>query len=327
MCIRDSAKGPAAVSGRQRFIADYLREDVLDHLPPDVQGFLLQTSLLDSLCGSLCDAVTGKQNGQTMLEALERENLFITPLDHERTWFRIHPLFAEFLRSELDRRYAGEVAELHRRAAAWYAAHDLPEQAFRHAVAGDHAEGVVEIIDKYFNAKLNGGELNVVQRWIDSLPAAWYEIYPVLELMRVGLLAYSGAFEACVRLVDDIERRLQPARREDKRWQLARVLAVRCFIACFQNDMMGAETYADRALRDLSDNDGGFRPVIYGALGDSYRRNGRWEEAEECYLKALEVTHSPSVRVHSAHVFGALADLELRPVSYTHLTLPTKRIV
>jgi ATP/maltotriose-dependent transcriptional regulator MalT len=83
-----------------------------------------------------------------MLENLERENLFITPLDDERAWFRFHPLFADFLRGELERRRADEVPELHRRAAAWYAAHDLPDQAFRHAVAGDHAERVIEILDK-----------------------------------------------------------------------------------------------------------------------------------------------------------------------------------
>ena len=306
------AEDMALVSGRQRFIADYLNEDVLEHLPSGMQDFLLKTSLLDRLCGPLCDSVTGEQSGQAMLETLERENLFIVPLDDRREWFRYHSLFVDFLRGELDRRHPNEITELHRRAARWYLRHDLPEQAFRHAVAGDQVEQVVEILDKYFTAKLNGGEFKVVERWIDSLPAAWYAAYPVLDLMRAGLLAYSGEFEACVRLVDEIERRLVPAESESARWQLARVLAVRCFIACIQNDLPQAETYADRALRDLPVEDLGFRPGVYGALGDAYRRNGRWEQAKECYLNALEVTHSPTVRLHSAHVFGALADLELR---------------
>ena len=302
----------AIISGRQRFIADYLSQDVLDQLPVDVRGFLLRTSHLERLCAPLCEAVTGTSGGQRMLEHLERQNLFVQAMDDERAWFRFHPLFADFLRSELDRRYADEVAGLHRRAAAWYAAHDLPEQAFRHAVAGDDVDQVIEILDKYFNAKLNGGELRVVESWIDSLPAAWFATYPALDLMRAGLLAYTGAFEACVRLVNDIEQRLVAVESEDTHWQLAKVLAVRCFIACSQNDLARAETYADRALRDLPDKDVGFRPGVYGALGDAYRRNGRWEEAKECYLTALEVTHSPSVRLFSAHVFGALADLELR---------------
>ena len=302
----------ATISGRQRFIADYLSQDVLDQLPADVRGFLVRTSHLERLCAPLCEAVTGTSGGQRMLEHLERQNLFMQALDDERVWFRFHPLFADVLRSELDRRHPDEVAGLHRRAAAWYAAHDLPEQAFRHAVAGDDVDQVIEILDQYFNAKLNGGELKVVESWINSLPTAWSATYPALDLMRAGLLAYTGAFEACVRLVDDIEQRLVGIESEDTHWQLAKVLAVRCFIACTQNDLARAETYADRALRDLPDKDVGFRPVVYGALGDAYRRNGRWEEAKECYLTALEVTHSPSVRIFSAHIFGALADLELR---------------
>ena len=310
-------RGPTApvaaiISGRQRFIADYLSQEVLDQLPVDVRGFLLRTSHLERLCAPLCEAVTGTSGGQRMLEHLERQNLFVQAVDDERSWFRFHPLFADFLRSELDRRYANEVMGLHRRAAAWYTAHDLPEQAFSHAVAGDDVDQVIDILDRYSNAKLNGGELKVVESWIDSLPAAWSATYPALDLMRAGLLAYTGAFEACVRLVDDIEQRLAAVESEDTHWQLAKVLAVRCFIACAQNDLVRAETYADRALRDLPDKDVSFRPGVYGALGDTYRQNGRWEEAKACYLTALEITHSPSVRLFSAHVFGALADLELR---------------
>jgi LuxR family maltose regulon positive regulatory protein len=302
----------AIISGRQRFIADYLSQDVLDQLSEDVRGFLLRTSHLERLCASLCEAVVGTSGGQRMLEHLERQNLFVLALDDERAWFRFHPLFADLLRSELDRRHADEVAGLHRRAAAWYVRHDLPEQAFRHAVAGDDVNQVIEIFDKYFTAKLNGGELKVVGSWIDSLPGEWSAAYPALDLMRVGLLAYTGAFDACVLLVDAIEQRLVAVESEDTRWQLARVLAVRCFIACTQNDLARAETYADRALRDLPAKDVGFRPGVYVSLGDAYRRNGRWEEAKERYLTALKVTHSPTVRLFSAHVFGALADLELK---------------
>ncbi|HEX9838539.1 MAG TPA: tetratricopeptide repeat protein, partial [Anaerolineales bacterium] len=307
-----ASTGMAIISGRQHFIADYLSEDVLNQLPADVSGFLLKTSILERLSAPLCDAVTGTLDGQSMLERLERENLFVQALDDERTWFRYHPLFADFLRGELDRRHSDEVAELHRRAARWYLSQDLPEQSFRHAVAGDHAERVIEIFDKYFNAKLSGGELKVVEAWIELLPAVWYTRYPVLGLMRAGLLAYTGAFEACIRLVDEIEQRLVAAESRDTHWQLAMVMAVRCLIACVQNDLARAETYADHALRDLPEEDVGFRPAVYGALGDAYRRNGRWGEAKESYLKALELTHAPAVRLHSAHVFGALADLELR---------------
>jgi LuxR family transcriptional regulator, maltose regulon positive regulatory protein len=300
------------VSGKHRFIADFLSEDVLAPLTADLRQFLLQTSILDSLSGTLCDAVTGRQDSQQMLEMVERENLFLVPLDDSRQWFRYHRLFADFLYEELKQRHSDEVADLHRRAAGWYLEHDLPESAFHHAVEGSDAELVVQIFDRYGNAKLNGGEIRVVGRWVDSLPAEWYAAYPMLGLARVGFLAYSGAFEASIRCLDEVEQRLTPADSKDRRWQLARVTAVRCYFACIQNNLARAEAYADRALQELSEEDLNWRPGVYAALGDAYRRNARWEEAKTCYLKALTVTESPGLRFMSAHGFGALADLALR---------------
>jgi LuxR family maltose regulon positive regulatory protein len=300
------------VSGRHRFIADFLSEDVLAPLEADKRQFLLQTSILDSLCGSLCDAVIGNTGSQEMLEILERQNLFLVPLDDNRQWFRYHRLFADFLLEELKQQHPDMLGVLHHRAARWYLEYELPEQAFHHAVEGSDAELVVQIMDRYGNAKLNSGEIRLVGRWVDSLPAEWYSAYPVLGLARVGFLAYTGAFEASVHYLDQVEQRLVPAQSEDTRWQLSKVIAVRCYMACMHNDLSRAETYADRALQELPEDDLNWRPGVYGALGDTYRQHGRWEEAKSCYLKALPVTDSPVVRVMSAHVFGALADLALR---------------
>jgi LuxR family maltose regulon positive regulatory protein len=187
------------VSGRHRFIADYLSEDVLAPLPDGMRHFLLQTSILERLCGALCDAVTGVEDGQEMLETLERENLFLVPLDDNREWFRYHRLFADFLQEEVNRRHLDKVADLHRRAARWYLAHDLPEQAFRHAVDGDDVELVIQILERYFPVKLLGGEIRVVERWLDSLPEEWHSGYPMIGLVRAGILLSTGQFDACVR--------------------------------------------------------------------------------------------------------------------------------
>jgi LuxR family maltose regulon positive regulatory protein len=306
------AMAPPVVGGRHRFIADYLSEDVLGHLPEETRRFLLQTSILDLLSGSLCDAVAGTSGGQEMLELLERENLFLVPLDASREWFRYHRLFADFLRVELHRHLPEQIGDLHRRAAGWYLDNDLPEEAFHHAVAGDDLDLAIQVFDRYMNAKLQGGEFTVVQRWLDALPAAWYAAYPAFDLARAGLLAFSGAVDACMRCVDDVEQKLAHADGDSARWQLAKVTAIRCAIACMQNNLTQAQAYADQALRDLPDEDLGFRPLIYGALGDSYRQHGRWEEAKACYLEALGFPNAPVIRVESAHVFGALADLELR---------------
>ena len=115
-----------------------------------------------------------------------------------------------------------------------------------------------------------------------------------------------------MRCIDDIEQRLMPVDSEAKHWQLTRVIAVRCLMACMRNDLGQAEDYARQALQNLPETDASFRPGIYVALGDTYRVSGNWTEAKTCYLKALSVADSPQHGFMSAHVFGALADLVLR---------------
>jgi LuxR family transcriptional regulator, maltose regulon positive regulatory protein len=304
--------GSLTISGRHRFIADYLSQDVLAHLPANLRHFLIQTSILERLCSSLCDAVTGATEGQKMLETLERENMFLVPLDDSRQWYRYHRLFGDFLQAELNRRPPAEITELHRRAARWYADRDLPDDAFRHTIAGNDVELVLQIFDRYVNAKLLGGEFRVLRQWFEALPAEWISAYPVLRIAHAGLLGHTGAFEECIRCINEIEESLLLAESADARWQMARVTSFRCFIACVQNDLPRAENLADQALRDLPEEDLGYRPGIFATLGDAYRRNGRWEEARACYIKVLDFTRSPAFRVRSAHIHGALADLELR---------------
>lgn len=301
-----------AVSGRHRFIADYLSEEVLAHLGDGMRLFLLQTSILDRLCGPLCDAVTAGEEGQQMLELLERENLFLAPLDDSREWFRYHHLFADFLHEQLNRLHPDEVAGLHCRAARWYLAHDLPEPAFQHAVAGNDAGLVLQIGEQHFEVKLLSGEFNVLNRWFESLPEQWYWDYPLIGLIRAGVFLFTGALEAGARCVDEVEQGLARVKSADKRWGLARVSAIRCAVACFQNDLAQAEAYAARALQDLPEEDHTFRAAIHHALGDTYRRNGRWQEAKASYLKVLDLVLEPAYRIRLGHVFGALADLELR---------------
>lgn len=299
------------VSGRHRFIADYLSEDVLAPLPEERQQFLLRTSILDRLSGPLCDAVTGSEDGQEMLEAVERENLFLVPLDDRREWFRYHRLFAGFLFDLLNRRYPDEVADLHRRAGRWYLAHDLPEPAFHHAVDSRDVELVRQIFERHFIVKLLGGEIKVVQRWLNALPEEWLTSYPLIVLARAGVLLATGQFDACAHCLDEVEQ-LARAKGEEVKLHQARVTALRCNIACFQNDLNRAEELAERGLRELPEKDHEFRAGIYGALGDTYARNGFWREAEESYRKLLDYSHVPTFRVQAVHVYGALADLNIR---------------
>lgn len=221
-------------------------------------------------------------------------------------------LFANFLRGELNRRHPDDVAGLHRRAARWYLAHELPEPAFRHAVDGDDVELVIQIFERHAFRELSNGEFRGVQRWLDSLPPEWRLKHPIFGLARAGFLALTGAFEDCVHCVDDIEEMLVRAQGADTRWPMARVTAFRCLMACMQNDLSQAETYAHQALENLPPEDLSFHADIHQALGDTYRQNGQWGRARDQYLNVLEFVDSPPFRVQSAHVYGALADLDLR---------------
>ncbi len=300
------------VDGRHRFVADYLREEVLAHLTDEMRQFLLKTGQLERLCGPLCDAVTDKENGQEMLEAVEREGLFLAPLDDRRQWFRYHPLFSDFLGEELHRRYPDEVAGLHRRAGRWFLAQGLIEPAFQHAVAGNDVEVIVQIAEGRFDLMLHIGQLKLLRRWLDALPEEWQLQYPVIGLTQANWLGLTGNLAACLAQVDKVEQALQHMERADLRWQLARVNTVRCQIACFQNNLAEARPLAARALQDLPEIDHHYRANIHHTMGDAYRHVGRWQEARAHYHEVLALVQDPAFRLRSTHVYGALADVELR---------------
>ena len=144
----DTASFIQAFTGSHRFVLDYLVEEVLQRQPERVRSFLLQTAILDRLSGPLCDAVTGREDGKGMLDALERGNLFVVPLDDKRQWYRYHHLFADVLQAHLMEEQPDQVSSLHRRASAWYEQNGLPSDAIRHALAAkdfERAAGLIEL--------------------------------------------------------------------------------------------------------------------------------------------------------------------------------------
>ena len=306
------AGGDIDVSGRQRFIADYLRAEVLGGLPDDVVRFLLETSILDDLCGALCDVVTGSEGGQARLNWLEGASLFLAPLDDRREWYRYHHLFRDFLHEELIARYPDDVRALHHRAAGWYLDHNLPEPAFNHAIAGGAVETIIQIVERYFAPKLFSGEVRVVRAWLEALPAEWYDSHPMLGLAQAIYLVITGSFDASADWLDRIERALRHPDGSAREREFAKIATVRCAIACFENDLERAESYAERALSDLLEEDAAWRADIYQALGETYGRHGRWDEARSCFHQALACGDKVSGTLRQAHVYGALADLELR---------------
>ena len=204
----------AGFSGSHRHVVDYLAEEVLHRQPEHLRIFLLQTSVLDRLSGPLCDAVLGLAHGQAgddsysqlTLDRLERENLFLIPLDGERRWFRYHHLFADLLRLRLRHEHPALVAELHRRAAAWFEQHGAPAEAVEHALAAGDTDLLARLLVAHGAQLAARGESQTLQRWLDALPEERLLASPRLCLLHAQLVLNH-------RRVNEVERYLNAAER------------------------------------------------------------------------------------------------------------------
>jgi LuxR family maltose regulon positive regulatory protein len=157
---------------------------VLARQADDVVSFLLETSLLDRLCGPLCDALTGRNDGQEMLERLDAADLFLIPLDEERRWWRYHHLFADLLRVRLQHERGERAPDLHRAAAAWHEQHGFPDEAVRHATAAGDVAWAARLIELNVEGLLRRSEGAILGRWLSVLPAQTLRTRPRLCLAQ-----------------------------------------------------------------------------------------------------------------------------------------------
>jgi LuxR family maltose regulon positive regulatory protein len=219
----DTTKIIKSFSGSHRLVLDYLFEEVLEQQPESVQIFLLQTAILDRLTGSLCDAITGQENGQETLETLEQANLFIVPLDEERRWYRYHHLFADLLRHRLHQSAAssseeesGDVAELHKRASLWYEDNGLEIEAFQHAVAANDFEDAARLVEGEGMPLHLRGALAPVLNWLESLPTTVLDARPSLWVMYGSALLLAGQLTSVEQKLQAAEAALGGAELDDK---------------------------------------------------------------------------------------------------------------
>jgi LuxR family maltose regulon positive regulatory protein len=164
--------------GSHRYVIDYLVDEVLDQQPPGVQAFLLQTSVLDRLTASLCNIVTGREDGQVLLERLEAAGLFLIPLDGERRWYRYHHLFADLLRQRLRQIQPEQVPMLHGKASQWHAHHGFQSEAVHHALAGSNLGRAADLIESAGLGLIGRGAFATVRNWIDALPEGFVRDRP-----------------------------------------------------------------------------------------------------------------------------------------------------
>jgi LuxR family maltose regulon positive regulatory protein len=292
----DAASFIKSFTGSHHFILDYLVEEVLQRQPEYVRNFLLQTAILDRLSGSLCDAVTGQEDGSGMLEALERGNLFVIPLDDQRQWYRYHHLFAEVLQAHLREAQPDRVSALHRRASEWYEQNGLPSDAIRHALAAEDFEGAAGLIELAWPTVEDGSLSTKWIGWVKALPDVLIRARPVLSVWYANALLVNGEMEAAGARLTDAERWLEPldnlngqpknpaaemvvVDEEQFRSLPATIAIARAYRAQALGDVPGAVTYARRALDLTPETNHLKRGQATALLGLTYWASGDLEAA------------------------------------------------
>jgi len=294
-------------SGSHRYVLDYLTEEVLDGQPDHLVRFLLETSILERLCGPLCDAVTGRADSQALLEQVERANLFLVPLDEVRGWWRYHHLFADLLRARLAREQPERVPELHTSAAAWSEEHGLVDDAVRHALAAGELAWVARLVEQHFEELLWRSEDATLRRWLQALPAELVRSRPRLCLAQAYWALVGGRPEAVEPLVADAERAIAAVTEEPYEPSVGRatsllanvpaaITLVRAMLARNYGDAERTTAFSEQALTQLGEADWllGHFARYYLAMADWLR--GRLVEAEQALAGLAAEQQAASAR-------------------------------
>jgi LuxR family transcriptional regulator, maltose regulon positive regulatory protein len=287
----DPAGFIATFAGSHRYVLDYLTGEVLAGQPGQVLRFLLETSVLDRLCGPLCDAVTGRPGSQEMLEELDRANLFMVPLDEVRHWWRYHHLFADLLRARLERERPAALPGLHHAAAAWHDKHGSADEAVRHAIAAGETSWAARLVERHVETLLRRSEGATLERWLSALPAESIRARPRLCLAQAIAAVVSGRLEAVEPLVADAERAFAAAGDEPHEPSVGRALSVlanvpasmaflRADLARLRGDAVRALDFDAQALAHLGEDDWLMRSQVAWNVATVHWVRGELGEAE-----------------------------------------------
>lgn len=287
-------------AGSHHFVFDYLVEEVLQRQPENVHRFLLQTSILDKLNGSLCDAVTGQTDGRDMLEHLERGNLFVVPLDDQRQWYRYHHLFGDMLQTRLKHEQRDQVFTLHQRACDWYTRHDFQADAIRHALTGEDFERAAVLIEMNWPAMRRTRQEATIYIWMKALPEELFRNRPGLSLGYAWALLDAGEHDAAEARLRDAERWLEPTAVggengemivvDEQQFRLlpASIANARAYRAQALGDVPGTVKYTQQALDLLPAEDYYERGTAAALLGLAYWMSSDLEAAYQSFAYGIE---------------------------------------
>jgi LuxR family maltose regulon positive regulatory protein len=326
---RDDVAGfIAGFTGDDRYVVDYLVEEVLQRQSDRVQTFLLQTSILSRLSGPLCDAVTGQGGGKAMLEALDRGNLFLVPLDDRRRWYRYHHLFADVLQARLLDEQSDQVPDLHRRASAWYEQNGERSVAIGHALAAEDFERAAALVELAIPAMSRTRQEAMVRGWLEVIPDEVVRVRPVLSVGFAGALLSVGELEGVESRLRDAERWLDVTTGTDARSQARSAEMVvadeeeyrrlpgmielyRAAQALARGELPGTVRHARRALELAPGDDHLCRAGASGMLGLASWASGDLEAGHSAYAECMTGLRRAG---HISDTFGcaiALADIRL----------------
>ncbi len=299
---QDATSFITSFTGSHHFVLDYLVEEVLQQQAENIQAFLLRTSILDRLCGSLCDAVllNPSGSGQATLEYLEHANLFLVPLDNERRWYRYHHLFADLLRQRLPQRSASspghevvDVTELHRRASVWYEDHGLEIEAFHHAAAANDVARAERLIEGEGMPLQFRGAGAPVLNWLQSLPRTALDASPSLWVTYASTLLFGGQHTAVEQKLQAAEAALQATEPDDRNQDLVgRIASMRATLAVIQHDGETIITQSRRALEYLHPDNLPVRTATTWTLGYAYQLQGNRAAASQAYTEVISIGKS-----------------------------------
>ena len=290
----------AAFSASDRFLTDYLVDEVLSQQPPHRKAFLLQTAILHQLCGPLCDAVLGigqpgsaahierSSYSQQILDDLDRANLFLIPLDRERRWFRYHHLFAEFLHLRLQEAEPEHVRVLYHRASAWYAAKGLSREVLRYALAAADYAQAADLLEFLIPEALGQEAPEVVLDWLTALPVPVLRQRPWLCVQFAWALTFTGRMAEAAVYLAVVENGDRVADGPTRDRIAGHVAAHRAYLHFFQGEFAAAHQAAQQALTQLPANDHVLRVRTAVMLSSALRLIGELQAAEDVLIPLAE---------------------------------------
>ncbi len=294
------------LSGSSRFVMDYLVEEVLQRLPEDWRSFLLQTSFLEQLTAPLCDAVTQRHDSQSILDSLEKANLFLFPLDDQRVWYRYHHLFAELLRSIMQAEQPARTSDLHYRASEWYESRNMVTEAIQHALKVPDVDEAARLMEKVALETVRRGDVMTLQSWSALIPREQARHRPILCVC----FAISFELSAKLEVAEEYLSLIDPSTATPD--IQSHIITANSMHAFYTGDYERAIQYHRLEVEQPTVEDTALKGVLALSSGAAYEMIGDDEAAYQSLQEGKQLSHAIGNRTTELRIIKKLGDLQVR---------------